>query len=45
MLQRKDTVNLIQKVAKQWKLLSNGHLTYSEFNYVDANEVFQNSNT
>ena len=28
-LQRKDIVDLIQKVAKQWKLRSNGHLTYT----------------
>ena len=27
MLQRKDIVNLIQHVAKQWKLRSNGHST------------------
>ena len=28
-LQRKDIVNSIQKVAKQWKWQSNGHLTYN----------------
>ena len=28
MLQRKDIVSLIPKVAKQWKLQSHGHLTY-----------------
>ena len=27
-LQRKDIAYLIPKVAKQWKLQSNGHLTY-----------------
>ena len=27
-LQREDIANLILKVAKQWKLRSNGHLTY-----------------
>ena len=27
-LQRKDIVHLLSKVAKQWKLQSNGHLTY-----------------
>ena len=27
-LQRKDIVSLIPEVAKQWKLRSNGHLTY-----------------
>ena len=29
LLQRKDRDILVQKVAKQWKLQSNGHLTYS----------------
>ena len=29
LLQRKDIDILVQKVAKQWKLRSNGHLTYS----------------
>ena len=27
-IQRKDIANLVPKVAKQWKLRSNGHLTY-----------------